>query len=519
MFSKWPAKACSLFVLLVLHILLMSQNAVAQKDNSSFKISGKLGNVKTDRKVFLSYRAGERYVTDSTIAKRGKFSFKGKLENGETVQADIESKPLIDDGEPMSYEKYMKRDIQTFYIDPGNTSIKGVDSIKTALITGGKTQKEYASLEEQLKPLEDEMMPLSNQVMTLRKEKKNEEAEKLFPAIREVRKKMEKTQDDFIKNNPGSYVGLSLLAEKSSMIEVDTFEPQFNLLSNDLRQSVQGKRLQRKLDLAKKTAVGRPAPGFIQNDQYDKPVSLSSLQGKYVLIDFWASWCGPCRAENPHVVKAYNQYKDRNFEIIGISLDNNKDAWLKAIKDDGLNWIHVSDLQGWKNQVAQDYGINAVPQNLLLDPQGMIIAKNMRGDALAEKLRSVIGDLPVKDSAVVKVKVNNPHNYSMYFPYNIGEKWYFDSAYTKENEYRVYKIPVQGTRLQSFIVRNPAMNIALPAGYIPGPQPTFLLKEGTTIIIEGDAENPTLLSAKSNDKDVSDFERYRSKDKVMEAEM
>ena len=134
------------------------------------------------------------------------------------------------------------------------------------------------------------------------------------------------------------------------------------------------------------------AMDFTQNDTLGRPVTLSSLRGKYLLVDFWASWCGPCRAENPNVVKVFQKYKDRNFHIIGVSLDRpgQQEKWMKAIHDDKLEWTHVSDLQFWNNEVAKQYGINAIPQNLLLDPEGKIIAKNLRGEELEAKLGEAI---------------------------------------------------------------------------------------------------------------------------------
>jgi peroxiredoxin len=131
---------------------------------------------------------------------------------------------------------------------------------------------------------------------------------------------------------------------------------------------------------------------FTQNDTLGKPVSLASFKGKYVLVDFWASWCGPCRRENPNVVKTYNTYKDKGFQILSVSLDQPgaKDKWIKAIHDDNLTWTHVSDLQYWDNEVAKQYGIQAIPANFLLDPDGKIIAKNLRGEDLAAKLSTVL---------------------------------------------------------------------------------------------------------------------------------
>jgi peroxiredoxin len=137
-------------------------------------------------------------------------------------------------------------------------------------------------------------------------------------------------------------------------------------------------------------AMNTPAPNFIMNDPMDKKVSISQFKGKYVLLDFWASWCAPCRQENPNVVAAFNKYKNRNFTILGISLDEDKAAWSKAIQDDGLTWQHMSDLKGWQSPIVASYQFSGIPYNVLLDPDGNIIASNLRGPNLTETLETVL---------------------------------------------------------------------------------------------------------------------------------
>ena len=137
---------------------------------------------------------------------------------------------------------------------------------------------------------------------------------------------------------------------------------------------------------------GAEAPDFTMNTPEDQPLSLKDLRGKVLLIDFWASWCGPCRRENPNVVKAYNKYHEKGFDVLGVSLDKDKKRWLDAIEKDGLIWHHVSDLKGWANAAAQLYGVRSIPHTVLLDKDGKIIARNLRGAALEQKLAEIFGE-------------------------------------------------------------------------------------------------------------------------------
>jgi peroxiredoxin len=366
---------------LITMALLVPGALLAQK--GEFSIEGKVGNVNAPATVYLSYRQANRPVFDSASIINGQFHFKGSIE--EPVQGTVILNYLGSGTKGKNVHR------KTIYLEAANIKINSGDSLSTASLSGSGLNSDYDKLVLVLKPSVEKMDAFMADYFALPKDKQQDSAvravlDKKYNAI-DVEQKAAYTK--FIKSNGNSLVSLDALKKfGGSMPEYAVVAPLFESFSKALKNSSAGKEYAEGLAKLKATAVGSIAPEFTQNDRDGNPVKLSSFRGKYLLVDFWASWCGPCRQENPNVVKAYARYHDKGFEILGVSLDNEKgrENWLKAIEKDGLTWTQVTDLKYWNNEVAQLYGIKSIPQNFILDPSGKIIAKNLRGEALEKKL-------------------------------------------------------------------------------------------------------------------------------------
>jgi len=199
--------------------------------------------------------------------------------------------------------------------------------------------------------------------------------------------------ENYLLNNPTSLVSSFVLVMNSYRYDLDQLEAFFGKFSDEVATSEYGEYTNKMIVSLNKSREGMPAPLFTMKDQDDHPVTLEEFQGNYLLIDFWASWCGPCRVENPNLVEAYAKYHTEGLEILGISLDKKKDRWLNAIVEDQLTWIHVSDLQGWANAVAKQYAVSSIPHSVLVDEKGIIVAKNLRGEDLLNKLEEIYGQV------------------------------------------------------------------------------------------------------------------------------
>lgn len=358
----------------------------AKAQNNSFTLQGKIGTAPA--KVYLIYRTSDKMVTDSATAESGSFSFKG-IATGPMVAQ------LIMDHQRVGLARLGNdADYTQFYLEKGTINITGKDSVKTAAITGSKLNDEDKKYKAVVAAPEKIMNGLNAEYRAASPDQKKNQAyvDGLQARFNKAQEEKQELQKQYIKQNPDSYLSLMALTEIGGQdMDVATVEPLYKSLSANVKSTTAGQAFAKSIEAARATSVGAMAPVFTQNDVNDKPVSLTDFRGKYVLVDFWASWCGPCRGENPNVVKAYAKYKTKNFTVLGVSLDRpgKKADWLAAIKADGMEWTQVSDLKFWDNEVAKQYGIRAIPQNYLIDPSGKIIGKNLRGDDLNKKLASL----------------------------------------------------------------------------------------------------------------------------------
>jgi peroxiredoxin len=370
-------------------ILLVCLPALVIAQGNSYMVQGSVGNFNAPATMYLVYSQSGKTFKDSAVLADGKFQFTGTCTNDCPQKAY-----LLFDKNGTGLQDNM--DFKVIYLEEGKNTVKGNSTLAGAAVAGTKTNLENTRYGLVHKPIDDAMTALqAKQTAASEEEQKSDTFEKaLSESAQAIRAQETIIIKKFIQENPNSFISLELLSNLTYTTDYAEIGLLFNRLTPAVKASADGKQFAETLSRLNATALGAIAPEFTVADTSGNMVSLSSFRGKYVLIDFWASWCVPCRQENPNVVKTFNRYKDQNFTIIGVSLDRptGKESWLNAIHKDGLTWTQLSELAAaGKSKTAALYALSSIPSNFLLDPDGKIIAKNLRGEDLGNKLAEIFG--------------------------------------------------------------------------------------------------------------------------------
>jgi len=339
-----------------------------------FNIEGKIDTLDYKMAYLAQYTDGDFVKSDSVAIDSGMFSFTGMVESPNVQYI------MFDDSDERV----------NVFIENSEISITGVNLERDNItVTGSVIHSQLKDFKDQLASYEDRLKAIVEEYYAV--QDAGDEA-----LLEEVGVKYDNEDslkrmfiEDYINANLSSVIAPYLSTRYMMGKEVEELEALSKSFSDSIRSSEYVVKIEERITIVKNSAVGMPAPTFAMNDKDSIPITLESFKGSYVLIDFWASWCGPCRGENPNVVAAYKKYHDKGFEIFGVSFDTDKEKWLKAVEDDKLTWAHVSDLKGWGNAAGKIYGVRGIPHSVLIDKEGVIVAKNLRGEELHEKLAEI----------------------------------------------------------------------------------------------------------------------------------
>ncbi|HEX6428299.1 MAG TPA: TlpA disulfide reductase family protein [Niastella sp.] len=377
----------------IVALSLMTGASLSLSAQTAFQVKWNLKDTtRNGEKVTLSYFNGVKNVYTAAVIKEGVFTIEGTIIDPARASLTIATTKEVRKAIPWAFNE--KRE---FFIEGGLVTLEGLPLEKAVIKAPGKSQKDLLALQAKLKPFEEKEKESYNSMLhaTIAKDTATR---KMHSAVNErIKQQIDSVEVAFLKANPASHVSLGLLKEKvtakSLAEDKETMSALYNKLADPLKKTIVGKQMGELIETAFKLGPGKPAEDFVLNDTLGNPVKLSSFKGKYVLLDFWASWCIPCRYENPTVIKAYDRFKDKNFTVISVSLEKPGDrkAWVAAIIKDKLTWTQVATLSGEEgDNMRKLYGIQSIPMNFLIDPQGKIVAVHLRGEALLKKLEEIL---------------------------------------------------------------------------------------------------------------------------------